>query len=172
MSQHIIEGFGGLCAPQRCSTCPGEHDTYCAGLVCITVHKYMYVRMLGCMSTTLYVHVTHTQHTHTVYVCMYVSVCQSVLSCVCACMYPCGFSVESWRVARVSIGILHQIVHGFTPTPIKNQYVIQGMGVRCSVAEEATCVVQVVSPVMRASPSTCTVLTIYTSHGEITVTLV
>jgi len=29
------------------------------------LHEYMYVRMLGCMSTPLYVHVTHTQHTHT-----------------------------------------------------------------------------------------------------------
>jgi len=29
------------------------------------LHDYMYVRMLGCMSTPLYVQVTHTQHTHT-----------------------------------------------------------------------------------------------------------
>jgi len=29
------------------------------------LYEYMYVRMLGCMSTPLYVHVTHTQHTHT-----------------------------------------------------------------------------------------------------------
>jgi len=29
------------------------------------LHEYIYVRMLGCMSTPLYVHVTHTQHTHT-----------------------------------------------------------------------------------------------------------
>ena len=37
--------------------------------VCICVHErlyeYMYVRMTGCMSTPLYVHVTHTQHTRT-----------------------------------------------------------------------------------------------------------
>jgi len=29
------------------------------------LHEYMFVRMLGCMSTMLYVYVTHTQHTHT-----------------------------------------------------------------------------------------------------------
>ena len=29
------------------------------------LHECMYVRMLGCMSAPLYVHVTHTQHTHT-----------------------------------------------------------------------------------------------------------
>ena len=29
------------------------------------LHEYIYVRMLGCMSTLLYVHATHTQHTHT-----------------------------------------------------------------------------------------------------------
>ena len=29
------------------------------------LYEYIYVRMLGCMSTPLYVHVTHTQHTHT-----------------------------------------------------------------------------------------------------------
>jgi len=29
------------------------------------LNECMYVRMLECMSTPLYVHVTHTQHTHT-----------------------------------------------------------------------------------------------------------
>jgi len=29
------------------------------------LHEYVYLRMLGCMSTPLYVHVTHTQHAHT-----------------------------------------------------------------------------------------------------------
>jgi len=29
------------------------------------LHEYMYVRMIGCTSTPLYVHVTHTKHTHT-----------------------------------------------------------------------------------------------------------
>jgi len=66
----------------------------------------------------------------------------------------------SWRVVRVSMGTRHQIVHGFTLNPIRNQYVIQGMGVRRSVAEDASDVVSGVSPVMRASLSTCTLLTI------------
>ena len=34
ISSRIIEGIGGLGARQRCSTCPGEHDLYCAGLLC------------------------------------------------------------------------------------------------------------------------------------------
>ena len=29
------------------------------------LHEYMYVCKLGCMSTQLYVHATHTQHIHT-----------------------------------------------------------------------------------------------------------
>jgi len=29
------------------------------------LYEYMYVRMLECMSTPMYVHVTHTQHTGT-----------------------------------------------------------------------------------------------------------
>jgi len=29
------------------------------------LHEYMFVSMLGCMSTPMYVHVTHTHHTHT-----------------------------------------------------------------------------------------------------------
>jgi len=32
----IREGFRGMCARQRCSTCPGEHDMCCASLVCIS----------------------------------------------------------------------------------------------------------------------------------------
>jgi len=28
-------------------------------------YEYMYVRLLGCMSTPLYVHVTHAQYRHT-----------------------------------------------------------------------------------------------------------
>ena len=66
----------------------------------------------------------------------------------------------SWRIVRVSIGIRHQIAHGFTPTPVQTQYVKQGMGGRRLVAEDASDVVPGVSPVMRASPSTCRVLTI------------
>jgi len=63
-----------------------------------------------------------------------------------------------WRAVPNSI---HQIVHGFTPPPIQNQYVKQGMGGRRSpVAEDMTGVVLVASPEMRASPSTCRVLTI------------
>ena len=40
---------------------------------------------------------------------------------------------------------IHQIVHGLAPPPVQNQYVIQGMGGRCSVSEDATGVVRVVS---------------------------
>jgi len=29
------------------------------------MQEYMHVRMLGTMSTLMYVHITHTQHTHT-----------------------------------------------------------------------------------------------------------
>jgi len=54
---------------------------------------------------------------------------------------------------------IHQIVHGLAPPPVQNQYVIQGMGGRCSVAEGATGV-DVSYPGMRASPSNCRVLTI------------
>jgi len=32
---------------------------------------------------------------------------------------------------------IHQIVHGFTPLAVQNQYVVQGMGGRLSVAEDA-----------------------------------
>jgi len=35
---------------------------------------------------------------------------------------------------------MYQIVHGFTPPPIHNQYVKQGMGGRRSVAEDAPCI--------------------------------
>jgi len=42
----IREGFGGLCARQRCSTCPGEHDMCCAGLCLYCVwYFFLYVRM-------------------------------------------------------------------------------------------------------------------------------
>jgi len=50
-----------------------------------------------------------------------------------------------------------KIVHGFTPLPVHNQYIKQGMGWRRSVAEDATGVVLIVSPEMTASPSTCRV---------------
>jgi len=49
VTSRIREGFGGLCARQKCSTCPGEHDMCCAGLVselvlfCICVYVRMYV---------------------------------------------------------------------------------------------------------------------------------
>ena len=36
INSRIREGFLGLCARQRCSTCPGEHDMCCASLVCIS----------------------------------------------------------------------------------------------------------------------------------------
>jgi len=36
---------------------------------------------------------------------------------------------------------VHQIVHGFTPPPVQNQYVMQGMGGRLSVEEDAFCIV-------------------------------
>jgi len=39
----IREGFGGLRARQRCSTCPGEHDMYCAGLVLLCMRAYMHL---------------------------------------------------------------------------------------------------------------------------------
>jgi len=35
---------------------------------------------------------------------------------------------------------IHQIIHGFTPPPVQNQYVIQGMGGHLSVAEDASCI--------------------------------
>jgi len=40
---------------------------------------------------------------------------------------------------------IYQTVNGFAPAPVQNQYVIQGMGGRCSVSEDATGVVRVVS---------------------------
>jgi len=48
-----LQGFAHVCS------------TYMSVCNETTLHKYMCVRMLGCMSTPLYVHVTHTQHTHT-----------------------------------------------------------------------------------------------------------
>jgi len=52
-SRHIKEGFGGLCACQKCNTCPDEHDPCWASLVCITM------TVIRCM------YMSHTQHTHT-----------------------------------------------------------------------------------------------------------
>jgi len=63
---------------------------------------------------------------------MYVSVCSYAL-----------FSVA--LLAGSSRSLIKKIVHGFTPPPVQNQYVIQGMGGRRSVAEDATDVVFVVS---------------------------
>jgi len=34
----------GVCARRRCSTCPGEHDRFCAGLVCIRM-TVIYLKM-------------------------------------------------------------------------------------------------------------------------------
>ena len=42
------EGFGGLCARQRCRTCPDEHDLCCAGLVCIRM-TVIYGKMLDAL---------------------------------------------------------------------------------------------------------------------------
>jgi len=63
---------------------------------------------------------------------MYVSVCSYALLSVAL-------------LAGSSRSLIHQIVHGFTPPPVQNQYVIQGMGGRCLVATDATGVVRVVS---------------------------
>jgi hypothetical protein len=42
----IREGFGGLCARQRCSTYPSEYDMCCAGLcVYCVLYLFLYVRM-------------------------------------------------------------------------------------------------------------------------------
>ena len=55
-----------VCAVQRFQK---KNLRFIAPAICLIsfllLHEHMYVRMLGCMSTPLYVHVTHTQHTHT-----------------------------------------------------------------------------------------------------------
>jgi len=88
---HIKEGFGGQCARQRCSTCPGEHNLCCAGLVC--------------MSRTLLILV--------LYACAYVVACM----CCCVCVVLVGWSVIhcqlelivphlGWNMGSIRLGAL------------------------------------------------------------------
>jgi len=119
------------------------------------LHRCMY------LSRTHNTHIhAHTTHTYTlkyvdntfcfVYFCF-------VLLCMCACMYPCVFSIVSWRAVRVSIGIRHQIVNS-SPRPKPIRQTRHGLtpfgGWGCALYGAS------VSPRIRASPSTCRVLTI------------
>jgi len=58
-SLRIREGFGGLCARHRYSTCQGEHDVCCAGIVCILIlyfcvcaHVCQHLRLRSRISTS------------------------------------------------------------------------------------------------------------------------
>ena len=51
-------------------TCHDVRDLHIHG----HLHEYMYVRMLGCMSTPLYVHVMHT-HTQNIHTCLGLYAC-------------------------------------------------------------------------------------------------
>jgi len=64
----------------------------------------------------------------------------TILRLVLLCMHV-SVLMRWWVVRDPS----PQIVHGFTPSPVQNQYVKQGMVERCLVAEDATGVVRVVS---------------------------
>ena len=73
-------------------------------------------------------------------------------------VFWCAFKLTALLLKSFHLR-LHCYTLNFTPTPIQTQYVIQGMGVRRSVtAENASDVVLSISPVMRASLSTCRVL--------------
>jgi len=76
---------------------------------------------------------------------------------MCACMYPCVFSIVSWRAVRVSIGIRHQIVNlSPRPKPIRpTRHEGTPFGAWGCALYGAR-----VSPRMRARPSTCRVLPI------------
>ena len=111
-SLRIREGFGGLCACHRYSTCQCEHDVCYAGLVCILIlyfcvcaHVCQHLRLRSCISTSE----LDPQSFCFVYFCF-------VLLSMCACVYPCVFSIVSWRAVRVSVGIRHQIVN-LSPRP-------------------------------------------------------
>ena len=72
----------------------------------------------------------------------------SVASARLVAVSPLGSTYTIYLCCREIAISIHQIVHGFTPPPVQNQYVKQGTGGRYSVAEDGTSVVLVISPEM------------------------
>jgi len=88
-----------------------------------------------------------------IYIHIYIYVYIYICICLCICIYKLAGSSRLHRYPPPNRS-------WFYPPPFQNQYVMQGIRGRRSVTEDASDLGADVSPVMRASPSICRVLTI------------